>query len=201
MAGWLGGMGVGLLTFSPLSSFPALGEAHSPGWVGRGWSGRLVDPLRAEGQPLSPTLPSQSPRVAGAPFISASRDPRLRSRAFPGMWCRPAEGWAAVRPLRGGFSRSPCRGSWGLCTSLVFPSLSQPGSSDDFVTRLPGASVVWRVSPLLLLSCQCVAPTGSRGFPGFSFHQRLHQPGTKTGKMKRGKEREGQACVCIHTPG
>lgn len=87
MAGWLGGKGVRLLTFSPLSSFPALGEAHSPGWVGERLEWEVSGPLEGRGAAPSPTLPSPpSPlRAAGAPFISASRDPRLRSRAFPGM--------------------------------------------------------------------------------------------------------------------
>lgn len=58
MAGWLGGKGVRLLTFSPLSSFPALGEAHSPGWVGERLEWEVSGPLEGRGAAPSPTLPS-----------------------------------------------------------------------------------------------------------------------------------------------
>lgn len=170
--------------------FPAVGEAHSLGWVRRGRSEQIVEPWvhkgsgkgpYGEGRLLTRTSSRSLPKSDGGYWGLCAPAPARgqRSRTFPGMWSRPGEWRAAVRLSLGGLGRSLWRGSSSLPASLGLPLL--PRSGDDFVTCLSGASVVRRVSPLPMSGFP-----SSRGFPGFSFHQRLHLLGIKAGKMETG---------------
>lgn len=161
-----------ILSFSSFLStrggpLPGVSEER-PEWEAEGqWEGS-----RRGGEAPDPDPPpSDSPWAASATSKSVAGSHLLSPGCGADLGRAGCVQLSQVTPVRLlGLLRSPRR-----------PPLSQLGSGDELSRRLCGV----RIEVLLSLchADECALPQ-ARGFPGFSFHQRLHLSVIKTGKMK-----------------